>query len=462
MSTFKQSVSIPVPAEFLYQWHANPGAFERLAPPWESVDVTQPLERLEDGQRTEIRVGVAGPIKQRWLAELQNVKPGEQFEDEQLTGPFAAWHHRHTMEPDGDSASILTDDIEYRLPLGFLGTAFGSGLVRRKLKRMFDYRHRVTQADVLAHFNAQLQHPDRQAMKVLISGRSGLVGSELASFLTSGGHSVAGLTRSPEKNENTVAWDPAEGTIDSAAIEDQGFNAVVHLAGETIQGRWTKAKKRRIRDSRTEGTRLLCESLAALENPPQTLVCASATGYYGDRGDEELTEASPPGESFLADVCQEWEAACEPAREKGIRVVNVRIGVVLTPKGGALSKLLTPFKLGGGGKVGDGKQWWSWVAIDDLIGIIHHALTNDDVSGPINATTPNPVTNKEFTKTLGKVLSRPTIIPLPGFAAKIMLGEMADELLLASAKVLPQRTLESGYDFRYPELEPALRHLLGR
>ncbi|WP_166826468.1 TIGR01777 family oxidoreductase [Thalassoroseus pseudoceratinae] len=462
MPKFTQTVSIPVPAEFLYQWHSNPGAFERLAPPWESVEVSQPLERLEDGQQTEIRVGVVGPIKQRWLAELKNVQPGRQFEDTQLAGPFAAWHHRHLMTPAGDESSILTDDIEYRVPFGFLGAAFGGGIVRRKLRRMFDFRHRVTKADAMTHFRTQQKHPDRQPMKVLISGRSGLVGSELATFLTSGGHSVAGLTRSPDKQGETVAWDPQEGTIDSTAIADQGFDSVVHLAGESIQGRWTKDKKRRIRNSRTEGTRLLCESLAAMENPPKTLVCASAIGYYGDRGDEELTEDSPPGESFLADVCQEWEAACEPAREKGIRVVNVRIGVVLTPKGGALSKVLTPFKLGGGGKVGSGKQWWSWIAIEDLVGIIHHALTEDDLSGPINATAPNPVTNKEFTKTLGKVLSRPTIIPLPGFAAKLALGEMADELLLASAKVLPNRTLESGYSFRYPELEPALRHLLGK
>ena len=353
MPTFQQSTSIPVPAEYLFQWHANPGAFERLAPPWESVNVTRPLETLKDGEQTEIRVGVAGPIKQRWLAEIQNVEPGRQFEDEQLAGPFSAWHHRHAMTPDGDNASTLTDEINYRLPLGFLGSTFGGGMVRRKLQRMFDYRHRVTLEDVTSHYRTQLKHPDRQAMKVLVSGASGLVGTELTSFLKSGGHTVAGLTRSPDKHENAVAWDPADGTIDDAAIENGGFDAVVHLAGESIDGRWTEAKKKRIRDSRVQGTRLLCESLASMTSPPKTLVCASAIGYYGDRGDEELTESSPPGDSFLADVCQEWEAACEPAREKGIRVVNVRIGVVLTPKGGALSKLLTPFKLGGGGKVGD-------------------------------------------------------------------------------------------------------------
>jgi uncharacterized protein len=205
----------------------------------------------------------------------------------------------------------------------------------------------------------------------------------------------------------------------------------------------------------------LSETLAGMETPPKVLVCASAVGYYGDRGDEVLTEASEPGEGFLAEVCQEWEDACQPAREKGIRVVNLRMGVILSPKGGALAKMLLPFKMGVGGKVGSGDQYWSWIALDDVVGAIHHAITTEDLSGPVNATAPNPSTNLEFTKTLGKVLSRPTLFPMPKFAARLALGEMADDLLIASARVQPERLKQTGYQFRFPELEPALRHLLG-
>ena len=226
--------------------------------------------------------------------------------------------------------------------------------------------------------------------------------------------------------------------------------------------RWNAAQKTRIRDSRTQGTRLLCEALAGLENPPAVFVCASAIGYYGDRGDETLDESSNAGDGFLADVCREWEAACEPARAKGIRVVNLRTGVVLSPCGGALQKMLLPFKLGVGGVVGDGKQHWSWIAIDDLIGAIHHALTHEELSGPVNVVAPHPATNRQFTKVLGKVLRRPTIFPLPAFAARLVLGEMADSLLLASARVLPKQLQETGFDFRFADLEDALRHLLGR
>ena len=296
-------------------------------------------------------------------------------------------------------------------------------------------------------------------MKILISGRSGLVGSALASFLTSGGHEVVALSRSPSK-PGQIHWDPEHGVLDAAELE--GFDAVVHLAGESVARRWTAAQKRCIRDSRVKGTRLLSETLARLDRPPRTLVCASAIGYYGDRGSEILTEESPPGTGFLPDVCREWEAAADAARQKGVRVVHVRIGVVLTPKGGALAQMLTPFKLGAGGVIGSGEQFWSWIVLDDLVGAIHHALATESLTGPVNATSPNPVTNREFTKTLGRVIRRPTILPMPAFAARLALGQMADELLLASARVLPQRLLATNYAFRDPELEGALRRMLGQ
>ena len=297
-------------------------------------------------------------------------------------------------------------------------------------------------------------------MKILVSGSTGLVGSALVPFLLTGGHQVARLVRSQPTAGGEVPWDPAAGRLEATNLE--GLDAVVHLAGERITGRWTAAKKARIRSSRVQGTRLLAETLARLARPPKTLVCASAIGYYGHRGDELLREESPPGAGFLAEVCREWEAAARPAAEKGIRVVQLRIGVVLSAAGGALALMLTPFKLGLGGRVGSGQQYMSWIAIDDLAGIIQHALANESLRGPVNAVAPRAITNREFTKTLGRVLGRPTIFPMPAFAARLAFGQMADELLLASARVEPTRLIASGYKFRTPELEAALRHLLGK
>lgn len=297
-------------------------------------------------------------------------------------------------------------------------------------------------------------------MKVLVTGSTGLVGSALVPFLLTSGHQVARLVRSPPTAGGDVHWDPAAGRLEPTNLE--GLDAVVHLAGERITGRWTAAKKARIRSSRVQGTRLLAETLARLARPPKTLVCASAIGYYGDRGDEVLREESPSGAGFLAEVCREWEAAARPAAEKGIRVVHLRIGVVLSAAGGALALMLTPFKLGLGGRVGSGQQYMSWIAIDDLAGIIQHALTNESLRGPVNAVAPRAITNREFTKTLGRVLGRPTVFPMPAFAARLAFGQMADELLLASARVEPARLIASGYKFRTPELEAALRHLLGK
>ncbi len=291
-------------------------------------------------------------------------------------------------------------------------------------------------------------------MKILVSGSSGLIGSALVPFLTAAGHEVTRLTRA-KSGAAGVGWD-----LDATRLED--FDAVVHLAGENIAGRWTTEKKRRIRESRVEGTRLLCEALARTANPPRVMVCASAIGYYGTRGEEMLTEESALGKGFLAEVCRDWEGATTPASKRGIRVVNLRFGVVLSPKGGALAKMLLPFRLGAGGIVGNGRQYWSWIALDDVVGAIHHALVTEKLLGPVNAVAPNPVTNREFTKTLGKVLRRPTLFPMPAVAARLALGEMADAALLASARVMPTKLIATDYGFRFPDLQGALRHLLGK
>ncbi len=299
-------------------------------------------------------------------------------------------------------------------------------------------------------------------MRVFVTGSTGLVGSALVPRLKVAGHSVTRLVRGiPAAGEDAVRWDPAAGSLDQAALE--GADAVVHLAGENIAaGRWNEDKKSRIRDSRVRGTRLLAETLAKCGRPPSVLVAASAIGYYGDRGDEKLTEDSPAGHGFLAEVCRDWERATEPAAAKGIRVVNLRFGVILSAGGGALARMLMPFRMGVGGRVGSGRQWMSWIALEDALGAVLHVLSHESLRGPVNAVSPDPVTNLHFTKALGRVLARPTILPMPAFAARLALGQMADELLLASARVEPARLLASGFAFTHPDLESALRHLLAK
>jgi uncharacterized protein (TIGR01777 family) len=294
---------------------------------------------------------------------------------------------------------------------------------------------------------------------VLITGAAGFVGTYLTEFLIDRGYDVIILSRSAKGNKGNVAyWNPQQGEIDIDAL--QNLDAAVHLAGENIAGRWTDQKKARIENSRVLGTKLLSESLASLNKKPEVLISASAIGIYGNRGDEILTEASSHGQGFLADVGVKWEEATKIAKEAGIRTCNVRIGLVLGKDGGALKKMLMPFKLGLGGKIGDGKQYWSWIAIDDLVEIICYLLKNKNLEGPVNAVSPNPVTNSEFTRALGQVLNRPTLIPLPAFAARGLLGEMADETMLSSARVIPQKLLDAGFKFKYMDLKNALSGIL--
>lgn len=296
-------------------------------------------------------------------------------------------------------------------------------------------------------------------MKILISGSTGLIGEALTAALRADGVEVVRLARraTPEPH---VLWDPAAGTIDKAGLD--GFDAVVHLAGKSIAaGRWTRKLKNEILQSRVVGTELLAQSLAGLARPPKAFVCASAIGYYGNRGHDALGETSPAGTGFLPDVCRAWEAAAEPARQKGLRVAHVRFGVVLSERGGALAKMLLPFKLGLGGTLGSGDQFMGWISLEDAVGAVRHVLSTATLEGPLNAVAPQALTNREFTKALGRALHRPTIFPVPGFAARLVLGEMAEALLLANQRVEPRRLLESGYRFRHPDIDAALKALLG-
>jgi uncharacterized protein (TIGR01777 family) len=296
-------------------------------------------------------------------------------------------------------------------------------------------------------------------MKILIGGSHGLVGTALIKSLEAQGHEIFRLVRHAPTSKTEVEWSPDRYSIALARIE--GFDGVVNLAGESIaEGRWTDDKKRRIRESRVKGTKLLGDALANLTIPPKFFICASAIGYYGNRGDEILTETSAPGADFLSQVCAEWEEATALATEKGIRVVNARFGIILDTNGGALAKMLPPFRMGVGGRIGSGKQWMSWIALDDVVGGLNFALTNDALRGPVNFVAPSPVTNAEFTKTLGKVLSRPTLLPIPAFAIKLLFGEMGEALLLGGQRVAPKCLVGEGFEFSYSQLEPAFAHIL--
>ncbi|MDP0496632.1 MAG: TIGR01777 family oxidoreductase [Verrucomicrobiota bacterium JB024] len=293
-------------------------------------------------------------------------------------------------------------------------------------------------------------------MNIAIAGGTGLIGTALRASLEADGHTCLILSRS--EGENTVLWDPAKGEIDAASLA--GIDAAVNLAGRNVGSRWTESVKQEIRSSRVEGTSLLATTLAGLDPKPRVLINGSAIGYYGVKREGELTEDAPSGDGFLAEVCREWEAASSPAQEGDIRTVCLRTGVVLTPEGGALEKILTPFRTGLGGPVGDGKQWMSWIALDDVVGLIRFALEQTTLSGPLNVTAPEPVTNADFAHTLGEVLSKPSSIPAPAFALKLAFGQMAEETLLSSVKALPAKALAAGYVFRFPALKPALEHLL--
>ena len=292
-------------------------------------------------------------------------------------------------------------------------------------------------------------------MNVLLTGASGLIGSAVAPALESSGHRVFKMQRGEGPG---AKWNPAEGKIDLAPALP--LDAVIHLAGENIGARWTAERKRRIRESRVAGTRLLAETLASLPSRPKVLVCASATGFYGDRGDEWLDESSPPGRGYLAEVCRDWEAASAPTEAAGIRVVRLRFGIVLARQGGALAKMLPAFRLGLGGRLGDGRHYWSWIALEDAVSALLHALARESLCGPVNAVSPQPVTNLEFTLRLGRALRRPTIFAMPRFAVNLLFGEMGREAMLASCRAKPAKLLAGGFQYRSPELEMALRRTI--
>ena len=454
MPIFESRSIMPATADQVYEYHARPGAFERLAPPWQKLRVLE-----ETGDVTGGRITFAvwfGPAKRLWTAEMGSSIPGRQFVDRQVSGPFKAWEHTHRFVPVGDERSELLDHIEFSLPVGGVTDMVGEGPAGRALSRLFVFRHERTRADLERHAH----WADRPRLTVAVAGASGLIGAHLADYLTTAGHRVVKLVRRPAEGDDEVTWDPAAGTLDPAALA--GVDAVVNLGGVTIAGVWTSGRKKAILESRVQATRTLAAAIAAMETPPPVFVSASAVGAYGPRGGEAITEQADLGAGFLADVCRAWEAAADPVREAGVRVVTTRFGIVVSAAGGAVAKMLPAFRAGLGTRLGDGTQYWAWVSLDDLLAAVEWAIHDEGLAGPVNVTAPEPVTNLEFTKTLGRVLHRPAVLAAPGFALRRGLGGMGEEMFLASQRVVPARLNERGFRFSYPDVESALRFELGR
>jgi uncharacterized protein len=443
--TYAHSATIEAPLEEVFAWHTRPGALRRLMPPWLPVKVVAEADSLRNGQAV---LGL--PAGLRWVASQQPdcYDPPHRFADRLTSEPLArllGWTHDHQFRADDEKRTSVTDTVTSRLPSS-------------RLREMFAYRTRQLRCDLAAHTWAASRASG--PMTVAVTGSSGMIGSALTAFLTTGGHRVIRLVRTPPSGPDQRQWAPDH--PDPALLD--GVDAVVHLAGASIAGRFSAGHKERIQASRTGPTARLAELAARTPRPPGCFVSASAIGYYGtDRGDEELTETSERGEGFLADVVSDWEAATAPAGEAGIRVVNVRTGVVQSPSGGTLRLLYPLFAAGLGGRLGDGRQWLSWIGLDDLLDVYLQALVDTSVTGPLNAVTPCPVRNEDYTSTLARVLHRPAVLPVPALGPRLLLGDEGDrELARASQRVVPQRLAGAGHQFRYPDLESALRHCLGR
>ena len=457
MPTFRRRIELPVPAAEAFAWHERPGALQRLTPLFAAMTVEEPPDGLAVGTQVILRTGI-GPIRPRWVAEHVVYDPPHEFRDVQRSGPFAQWDHRHRFEDLGEGRSALTDEVTYRLPLERLVPAVARRILDRRVERMFAYRQQRTLADLAAHAAAQ-----EPPMRIAVTGASGLIGRALSAFLTTGGHEVLPMVRRPA-GSCEIRWDPQRGVVETDKL--RGVDAVVHLAADPIEPRpLTQEKRRRLRDSRVDGTRTIATAMATLDDGPRTLVMASGANIYGDRGNEVLTEDSTLGTGgFLTDIAREWEQAADPAREAGIRVVAVRTGIVLDRAATVMKALGTVARLGAAAPVGSGRQYWPWVSIHDTVGLYLHALATPEIEGPINASAPQPVTNAEFTRTLAKVLHRP-VLPLrvPKFVPSLLLRrELADALLFTSMRMVPARAQATGYTFASPDLEQTLRDLYGR
>ncbi|MEG3600716.1 MAG: TIGR01777 family oxidoreductase [Candidatus Thermoplasmatota archaeon] len=461
MPTYTHVATYDAPVEDVWAWYDSPGAFRRIMPEWEGI---KPLEagRLVNDATTRFRVSL-GPLRPMWVARHYDVVAGEVFNDVMEKGPFGAWDHEHRFVPTGDNTSEIRDTIQWKLPFHPLTFWTAPFTVKGRMNQMFAYRTHRVQEDL----RRIAQYADLPKQRVLVSGSTGLIGLQLCAFLQAAGHEVVRLTRPstvlpPDVTDQPcVVWDDQTGEVLEGSLE--GFDTVIHLAGAGIgDKRWNAERKALIRSSRTVPTENLVRLFSTLETPPKTFLSGSAVGYYGNRGDEQLTESSPAGDGFLSQLAQDWEAAAAPAQDLGIRTVWMRTGIITTPMGGALQPMLLPTLLGAGGPLGGGRQYQSWISLHDHVYATYHLMMTESCEGAYNLTAPEPVMQKHYAKTLGKVLLRPWFAPAPGFVLRIMFGELAQALILDGQRVLPQRVLDSGFVFSHEGLESCLRECLGK
>ena len=454
-NVFVRKITIHAPVSTVFAWHAKDGAINRLTPPWAPLSLVARKGRgIDKGVEVTFRIKIFG-IPMTWESRHIDYKKNARFRDCQVKGPFADWEHSHLFHEKSTDLTVVEDLVKFRLPFGIFSRPF-YGFTQRQLKRIFFYRHQVLKYDM------ENRVGQIQKQRILISGGSGAIGTTLVSFLKTCGHEVIRLVRDPgDRSEDALFWNPYKNILDMDAVGP--VDAVINLNGVDIsKGRWNGRQRALILDSRVISTRVLVEKMKRMAHPPATFISASAIGFYGDGGHSRLTEKSGPKAGFISRVCRQWEDASLGAQEAGIRTVQLRIGVVLTPAGGALERMYLPFLMGLGTRLSHGGQYMSWIGIEDVLGGILHILENKGIQGPVNLTAPEPVTNGEFTRTLARVLGRPAPFVLPKMLVLALWGDMGKEMLLASARVMPEKLIESGYHFVHPRLEMALGHVLGR
>ncbi|MCP4673903.1 MAG: TIGR01777 family protein [Desulfobacula sp.] len=452
---FIKRTKINVPVETLFAWHGKKGAIERLTPPWAPLKmISRNMEGIKKGVKVTFRLKLFN-IPMIWKSEHIEYKEDKIFKDRQTKGPFAKWEHTHRFIPEGAASSTMEDKVEFKLPFGVLSRPF-YGFAKKKFETMFSYRHRVLKYDLENHAEKT------RKLKVLISGASGTIGKALIPLLQTCGHEVVVLVRrKKDLSDHELFWDPYKGILD---IERAGhIDAVINLNGVDIsKGKWTAKLKKLIIDSRVIPTSLLARKIANMAQKPEVFISASAIGYYGNNTAGKVTEDDEKGSFFISRVCQEWEDAGLDAQKAGIRTIMLRTGVVLTPVGGALAKMILPFKLGMGVILSHGRQFMSWISIDDEISAILFILENNSIQGAVNLTAPKPVTNYEFSKTLAKVFSRKVYFTMPKFIIGLIWGQMGRETILASYRVKPEKLLNNGFKFQHKTLFYALKDMLGR
>ena len=465
MPLFERLATIDCDRQDLFEYHSNPGALNRLIPPWEKITIEHRSDSLKVGSEVVIRNSLFGFLI-RWHARHTELSEPESFQDIQLSGPFKTWIHDHVFENQGAGKSTLHDRVQYEIKFGMIGR-LGLPFVRSKLSAMFAFRHVTTQAD-LRFQNFLRQHTLDRNLRVGVTGSTGMIGRRLVDLLSVLGHQAVRILRPASKDcvpdfplsSRTVVWRPGNGFSDKASM--QNLDAVIHLAGNGIAStRWSDSAKQSIRDSRVEATQLLVRDLCKLDSPPKAFVCASGVGIYGDHASETLDETAEIGHDFLAKLARDWESAAMEFEKSGNRVAIGRLGIALHPLQGALAKLLIPFRLGLGGPVGSGRQYWSWIHVDDAAAGFLYLAANSKCTGSYNLVAPEQTDNRTFSKTLAKVLNRPSLLRVPAFALRLMLGEMADAMLLASTRANCRRLIDEGFPFRTTRLEDCLRHVLG-